>query len=250
MLIAQDSPFYLPESLDYLITHIPQDSMICGCVLLGPSPTGEEETPFREMMRVYRAFGGGSFVRYAWRFLASRLAPKRRVAPLLEKYGIAAIRTVGSLNSDETIDLLRTYTPDLVISIQADVSLEKSLVELAPKGCLSLQCALPPKYKGLVPSFRVLKNSEQEPGVSVSFVREGMDSGSILVRKRITIGDSTPDDLMRHTRRASMNAVIEAIELIRTAGHEPIQNRDEKKITPEANLSDGAETVRQRLPSP
>ena len=42
-----------------------------------------------------------------------------------------------------------------------------------------------PKYRGLMPSFWVLKNKEFVTGVSVFFVDEGIDSGPILVRKNI-----------------------------------------------------------------
>jgi methionyl-tRNA formyltransferase len=243
LMIAQDSPFYLRENLDYLITRVPQHSMICGCVLLSPSSSGQKETTFQGMMRTYRTLGIGFLVRYAWSFLASRLMPSRKMAPLLEKYGIAAIRTVGSLNSDKTIALLGTYTPDLIVSIQADVILEKQLVELAPKGCLSLHCALLPKYRGFIPTFRALKNDEQETSLSVSFVDEGQDSGSILVQKRVTVADRTPDEVMMHTTRVGMDAVIEAIELIHAGRHGAIENRHEEKVT-------SAEMARQKLPSP
>ena len=42
-----------------------------------------------------------------------------------------------------------------------------------------------------MPSFWVLKNGERETGVSVFFVDEGIDSGPILVQKRIEIGGMT-----------------------------------------------------------
>jgi len=55
---------------------------------------------------------------------------------------------------------------------------------LAPKGCLNLHSALLPKYRGLMPSFWVLKNNENKTGVSVFFVDKGIDSGPIFSAKK------------------------------------------------------------------
>ena len=229
MLITQDSPFYLPESIDYLITHLPQHSMICGCVLLSPSPLGKKETTLQKIARTYKTFGAGFFVRYTRCFLLSRLVRGKRVAAVLGKYGIAAIRTVDSLNSEKTLHLLSTYTPDLIVSIQANVIFKKPLIEIAPKGCLNLHSALLPKYRGVMPTFWAMKNNEPEAGVSVFFVDEGIDSGPILVQKRVTIGDRTLEELIRQTKRVGMDAIVEAIELIRNGGYDLIENKDEDK---------------------
>jgi methionyl-tRNA formyltransferase len=227
LIVTQDSPFYLGENIDYLITHLPQHSSICGCVVLGASPFGKKETTFQKLMHTYRTFGAGFFVRYAWRFALARLTSGRGVASLLKKHGIPIIKIGKSLNSKSSLRLLGVHRPDLLISIQANVIFKKPLIELPPKGCLNLHTALLPKYRGLMPTFWVMKNDEQETGVSVFFIDEGIDSGPILVQKRVAIGDMTLDELIRHTKRIGMDTIIEAVELIHAGGYELIENRDE-----------------------
>jgi methionyl-tRNA formyltransferase len=227
MIITQDSPFYLAENIDYLITHLPQHSMICGCVLLSASPFGKKETASQKVMHTYRTFGAGFFARYAWRFMLGKLTPGRRITSVLKKYAIPVIRTAESVNSKSTIKLLGAYKPYLLVSIQANVIFKKPLIELAPRGCLNLHTALLPRYRGLMPTFWVMKNSEEETGVSVFFVDEGIDSGPILVQKRVAVGGRTLDGLIRHTKRIGMDAIIDAIELIDAGSYELIENRAE-----------------------
>ena len=88
------------------------------------------------------------------------------------------------------------------------------MVDLAPQGCLSLDSALLPRYRGLMPSFWVLKNREKETGVSVFFVDEGIDSGPILVQRRIEIGEMTQAELIEASKIVGMDAIIEAIAKI------------------------------------
>ncbi|MFH1311831.1 MAG: formyltransferase family protein [Candidatus Eisenbacteria bacterium] len=229
LIITQDSPFYLAENIDYLITHIPQHSLVCGCVVLGASPFGKNETIFQKMAHTYRTFGPEFFVRYAWKFMLSKLASGRRVASVLKKYGVPVIKIATNINSKSSIRLLGIHEPDLLISIQANVIFKKPLIELAPRGCLNLHTGLLPKYRGLMPTFWVMKNDEQETGVSVFFVDEGIDSGPILVQKRLAIENRTLDELIRHTKRVGMDAIIEAVELIHAGGYTLIENRDEDK---------------------
>ena len=46
-----------------------------------------------------------------------------------------------------------------LISILGNQIFKKPLIELAPKGCINLHTALLPKYRGLMPTFWVLKNN-------------------------------------------------------------------------------------------
>jgi methionyl-tRNA formyltransferase len=93
---------------------------------------------------------------------------------------------------------------------------KKKLIELAPKGCLNLHTALLPEYRWLMPTFWVLRYGEKETGVSVFFVDEGIDSGPIVVQKRIVINGDSQEKLIRRTKKIGMEAIVEAIDLIET----------------------------------
>jgi methionyl-tRNA formyltransferase len=230
VLVTQDSPFYLAENIGYLLDSLPSESRVVACVLLSASPFGKKETAVGKAWRTLHTFGPGFFFRYGLRFILSRLLPSRNVRKVLESHGIPILTLRKSINSAESRGLIAEYQPDLVISLQANVIFKKPLIDLPSQGCLNVHTALLPKYRGLMPTFWVLKNDEQETGVSVFFIDEGIDSGPILVQKRVEIGDRSLDELIKETKRIGMDALVEAIGLIQRGDYRLIEN-DEARMT-------------------
>ncbi len=229
IIITQDDPFYLGKNLAYLFDNMPKHSEVVGCVVSNVSPFGKKETFSQKVLKTLRIFGVNFFLRYALSYIWVKFDRSSSVHGVLNQYRIPVIDIEGSLNKKISLDQLKSYTPDLLISIAGNEIFKKSLIELAPKGCLNLHTALLPKYRGLMPSFWVLKNGEKETGVSVFFVDEGIDSGPIVVQKSVTIGDMTQKELIRYTKQLGMDAIIEAIDNIHNDDVHLIDNDEEKK---------------------
>lgn len=230
VIVTQDSPFYLAENIDYFISRLPDHSHVVGCVVLDPSPFGRKETTAQKMKNTYNVFGPGFFVRYALRFVSSRLNPSRSVKHVLRKHGIPIVVLEGSINSKSSrSELQQRFAPDLILSIQANVIFKKPLIELPTRGCLNVHTALLPQYRGLMPTFWVMKNDEKDTGVSIFLMDEGIDSGPILVQKRFAIGDRSLDELIRDTKKLGMDALLEAVELVHEGGYELIENDDARQ---------------------
>ena len=61
---------------------------------------------------------------------------------------------------------------------------------------INIHPSLLPKYKGLDTHERVLKNKEKYSGCTVHFVTRELDSGKIILKKRIPVGkNETPRSL-------------------------------------------------------
>jgi methionyl-tRNA formyltransferase len=215
VIITQDDPFYLPGNLDFLLSNLPDGTRVVGCVVSKVSPFGKKESFLAKARRSYNIFGAAFFMRYALEFLASKLPWRNGVRDILQRHEVGEIPIVGSLNSEDSLGKLRDLAPDLLISIAGNEIFRKPLIELAPQGCLNLHTALLPKYRGLMPSFWVLRHGEAETGVSVFYVDEGIDSGPILVQERIEIGNMTQRELIRKSKAVGMRAIVRAIEKIR-----------------------------------
>lgn len=226
LILTQDDPFYLAQQLDYLFDHIPAGAKVVGCVVFDVSPFGKKESIVEKALKTRRIFGDGFFLRYGMKYLQSKLSASYKVEHILEKHGIEKIEIEGSINSEDSLTKLKSYNPDLLISIAGNQIFKKPLIELAPKGCLNLHTALLPKYRGLMPSFWVLKNNEIHTGVSVFFVDEGIDSGPILVQKKVDIGNRTQEELIQYTKKLGMDAIIEAIQKIQNGTYELLPNPD------------------------
>jgi methionyl-tRNA formyltransferase len=228
VLITQDDPFYLAENINYLIESLPKHSEIVGCVLFNVSPFGKKLSILEQAKDTFDTFGLKFFIYFGWRYMLNKLNKEKSLRYILTKHNIPIIALEKGINDKSSIDIINNLTPELLVSIGGNQIFKKPIIELAPKGCLNLHTALLPKYRGLMPSFWVLKNNEKETGVSVFFVDEGIDSGPILVQKRVAINDMTQDVLIKFTKKIGMEAILESIEKIHNGNFNLIPNPKEE----------------------
>jgi methionyl-tRNA formyltransferase len=224
VLLTQNEPFFLKENIQNLLEGLPAHSRVVGCVLFSASPFGKRAGALRKAWDTQRIFGIAFFAHYLARFLVERLRGRGSVLRMLHQKGIPVLRPQGSINDPTCLKAIRSIAPDLLISIAGNQIFKRPLLDLAPNGCLNLHSSLLPRYRGLMPSFWVLRHGEQETGASVFFVDEGIDSGPIIVQKRLGIQGLSQQEVIRLTKALGMQCVIEAVDLIHRGGYQLIPN--------------------------
>lgn len=226
VLITQRDPFYLAEYFEYLLKHLPSHSNIVGSVVFDVAPFGKRKSILEQAKETYHIFGFSFLFRYGIKFLLNKFDKTKKIECILSKYGVPVIQLEKRINHKDSIEKIKAFQPDLLISVAGNQIFKKPIIELAPKGCLNLHTALLPKYRGLMPTFWVLKNREKETGVSVFFVDKGIDSGPIIVQKKVRIGNETQAELIRLTKKIGMDAIIEAINKVHDGNFDLIENKD------------------------
>lgn len=226
-IITQNEPFYLAKNLSYLLSNLPKDSKVVSCVITKASPFGKKKGFVEKVMDTYKVFGLQFFIYYSFKYFYSIFFQKS-VISVLKNNGVKVIELQGNINSDKNVNLIKHDKPDLLISILGNQIFKKQIFDLATKGCLNLHTALLPKYRGLMPTFWVLKNRELKTGVSVFLVDEGIDSGPIVVQKECMINNKSQAELIKETKMLGMQAIIEAIEKIHQDTFDLISNPKEE----------------------
>ncbi|WP_019668290.1 methionyl-tRNA formyltransferase [Eudoraea adriatica] len=214
VIITQDEPFYLTDSLRYLIEILPGHSSIVGCIVNDVSPFGKKESFIQKAKKTNDVFGLPFFLHYGFKFLKSKLSKKNNIKYFLEYQNIPEIVLDKPINHEDSVKKIKQFTPDLLISILGNQIFKEPIINLAPQGCINLHTALLPKYRGLMPTFWVMKNREKYTGVSVFFVDKGIDSGPIIVQKKVEIGNRTQKELITYTKKLGMEAIAESIDKI------------------------------------
>ena len=145
----------------------------------------------------------------------------------LKELKIKQISLKNSINNKISLDIIRAEKPDIIISILGNEIFKKDLIELAPKGILNLHSSLLRKYRGLMPTFWVLRNNEKYTGVSLFFVDKGIDTGPILLQKKVFIGKKTHRQLIMDTKKIGMELIAQSVSLIQNNNFKLIENEDE-----------------------
>lgn len=82
---------------------------------------------------------------------------------------------------------LKNLKPDLILVNSYSMILPKEILDIPSKGTLNIHGALLPKYRGANVLNWVLINGEKETGVTIHYVDEGIDTGDIIVQRKVKI---------------------------------------------------------------
>jgi methionyl-tRNA formyltransferase len=121
---------------------------------------------------------------------------------------------------------LRALGADLFVVVAFRI-LPVEVFTLPPLGSFNLHASLLPKYRGAAPINWAIINGETETGVTTFFLREKVDTGAMLLQRRVPIG---PDDDAGalHDRLAQVGAevVLGTVRAIERGEAVPLQQDD------------------------
>ncbi|MEG2199789.1 MAG: methionyl-tRNA formyltransferase, partial [Anaerovorax sp.] len=93
--------------------------------------------------------------------------------------------------NEEFIEELEKLKPDLIIVAAYGKLLPKSVLEIPRVGCINIHGSLLPKYRGAAPIHWAVINGEQETGVTIMHMEEGLDCGDMISKASTLIGKKT-----------------------------------------------------------
>ncbi|MBU1863568.1 MAG: methionyl-tRNA formyltransferase, partial [Candidatus Omnitrophica bacterium] len=85
---------------------------------------------------------------------------------------------------------LKEANPDLIIVATFDKKIPVSIINLPRLGAFNIHSSFLPQYRGPCPEFWVIRNGEQEAGVSIHYLSDEFDTGAIIVQKKVSIAYS------------------------------------------------------------
>ena len=91
-----------------------------------------------------------------------------------------------NLKDEAFLQALKALKADLQIVV-AFRMLPEVVWNMPPMGTFNLHASLLPQYRGAAPINWAIINGEQETGVTTFFIREGVDTGNIILQERIPI---------------------------------------------------------------
>lgn len=117
------------------------------------------------------------------------IGSKKRILPawrIARKYNIP-VHMAGNINDEETQAFIKSTKPDLIISAYFSQILKADVIHIPKLGVLNVHPGWLPAYKGAMAYFWVLKQQEDYAGVTLHWIDEGIDTGEIIARHKITL---------------------------------------------------------------
>ena len=190
-------------------------------------PIYKNETIISMARKYLRTFGLKEFLYFTTETVISKLQgmflqPKKdmmlhSVTAVLRAYDCEFLCIDKDVNESPVIELLRGWNTDIIISVGCPQLFKENIINLPKKGCLNLHGAPLPKYRGVLPSFWMLKNNEKYACNTLFFVNETIDGGDIILQESFPIErDTTLRSLIMDSKFKASEMVLKAVEMIRS----------------------------------
>lgn len=112
----------------------------------------------------------------------------KALRPLAEKNGII-IYNMKNINDEENIIKLKKINPDFIFIIGISQVVKKEVLDIPKYGCIGFHPTLLPKGRGRAAIPWTILNGGTETGITIFKINEGLDTGDIIVQKKIKMDE-------------------------------------------------------------
>ena len=109
-------------------------------------------------------------------------APAVKVAAL--ELGLPVIQP-RSARTGELRDALVASGAELAVVVAYGKILPRAVLEALPRGCINVHASILPSYRGAAPVQWAVIDGDPETGVAIMQLDEGMDTGPVLLERRV-----------------------------------------------------------------
>src|SRR5438034_4932966 len=114
-----------------------------------------------------------------------------------------------------SIDEIRALEPDIIVVVAYGQILPRAILEIPRTACLNLHASLLPRWRGAAPIQEAIAAGDHEIGITVIYMDEGLDTGDILLRRKIDIlPNETGGTLHDRLAQVAPKALLESLRVL------------------------------------
>lgn len=124
-------------------------------------------------------------------------------------------------------ETLEQLAPDVIVVAAYGKILPPYIIEYPRLGCINAHGSLLPKYRGAAPIQRAIMDGEQETGITIMYMNQGLDTGDMLLWEKTPIGD-TDDFASIHDRLAHIagGLLVRVLPMLESGEAVPVKQDD------------------------
>ena len=228
VFLCDNEPFHIPQCVLSIIRARPEHKY-CIIELPGHGSIRKHKDNFK---RYFGLYGPLRFILQLFKFISLKISAYLNL-PTAKPHSLhqTARRTgsdfvrLGSINSNDSVDLLKSIEPDLLISVACPQILKKRILRIPSKGAWNVHSSVLPRNRGMLPSFWSLCKKEQ-PGVTVHQMVRKLDDGGILLQEKLdaSVFDTSLHQLIKRSKELAAKLIIKSIDLLETDTQELLPN--------------------------
>ena len=144
----------------------------------------------------------------------------------------------------EALQRIRETEPDIGVVAAFGQIFPTELLEMPRFGCVNIHASLLPRHRGASPIQQAILDGDSETGVTLQQMADGVDTGDILLQKKIPIGaEDTGGSMFDRLAALGAELITEALPMIEEGRITPVRQDETaathcKKITKELGMID------------
>lgn len=139
------------------------------------------------------------------------------------------------------VEEIRALRPDVIVVMAYGQILPLDALEIPKIACLNLHASLLPRWRGAAPIQAAIAAGDHETGITVIYMNEGLDTGDILLQRKIDISPKESGGSL-HDRLGEIapEALLESLRMLES-GTAPRNPQDDSLATlaPKLKREDG-----------
>lgn len=145
------------------------------------------------------------------------------------------------VSTPEMVALLRQREPEFMVVVAYGQILSPEVLAVPLRGCVNVHYSLLPKYRGAAPVQWAILRGETETGITTMLMDEGMDTGDLLLQRRVPIApEDTAGTLTEKLARVAPNLLLQTLRGLRAGTLTPRpQDHAQATYAPRLRKSDG-----------
>lgn len=161
-------------------------------------------------------------------------SPVKRVA---ERLGLE-VRTPRSLRDEVAQSALAALNPEVICVAAYGAILPVVVLEIPPLGCLNVHASLLPRWRGAAPIERAILAGDEDAGVCVMRMEEGLDTGDYCVCRTAHIEGKTTGELTDELANLGSHALLTALVHVQNNAADWTK-QDEAQVTYASKIEKG-----------
>ena len=128
--------------------------------------------------------------------------------------GVPVAQPAKVKGNEKFLNTLRELAPDLIIVAAYGRILPKEVLELPKLGCINIHASLLPRFRGAAPVQRVIMEGDEETGVTLMHMAEGLDTGDMIASVSTKIGHKNAGELFDELAEMGAKLLIDTLPAI------------------------------------
>ncbi len=130
-------------------------------------------------------------------------------------------------DADNAYELLKELAPDLIVVVAYGQILPKRILDIPKTYCINIHASLLPRYRGAGPIQWCILDGEKVTGVTSMIMAEGLDTGDMLIKDSLEIGENeTADELKGGDLEGGGNMHLDTVKAIKSGDVHPEKQDD------------------------